>query len=804
MTPETVRPPMLQASLLGAVSTGLVLAVQAAATGDGAVQGLPDAGAVAAAVLFLLGTIWAVALGWGLALGVVLRAADRTFGLSGLRASLRARWSTPEKDASAAAGLVAAVVCVGLWALLFVRLYASRDEEFLIKVTVASRFLAVAALGLAVACAAAWLALHRAVLRLLELTRLARWRSASWPLASRLLAGGAAAGGLGVAGAVWLMMSNEEMANVRRLPLFLLTLVLMHGVMTAALARLLAWRPVSWRAAGALVGVPLAAIVLTVVGLERAPAAHEAAETRSELQGMLLGALRGLLDLDGDGYAALLAGGDCDDLDPAVGPQADEIPGNGVDDDCQGGDADPSAVAAWESDPSLLGEDAPPAVGDAGNQGGATSGAGVAGSTGPVGSAGAAAPEGAAPSPRRSGGEPDGASPAPPSAAVGPPALPRKGLNVLLILVDTVRADHVGFYGYERETTPAMDAFAEGAVVFRNAYAQANNTPRSIPSLMTSRFPSAIRWVRIDRNYPNLRDEEHTLAESFSEAGYRTEAETSHYYFVPKRNLDQGFAEWSNPGAGTIKESNTAVTAPRILPRAIGRLEALAKRTEPWFLFVHFFEPHGSYMAHKPPADFGNALMDRYDGELRFADDHVGVLLKAVEELGLSDDTIVVITSDHGEAFREHRYYFHGHTVYNEEIHVPLMMRIPGVAPRVLDERVALVDIAPTLLSAVQVPIAPTMQGADLVPTILSGKKRGLPIYSELLPYPNWPEDQRALIMGHYQVLYTKKGNVWELYDLQADPAEQENLFRSHPKASVYKQALLDWMARNANKKAMR
>lgn len=796
MIAETPRLPLLSASLLGAVAIGALLVAHAALSGDGAVRDLPGAGDVAVAVVFLLGTVWAVALGWGLLAGVVLGAADRTFGLAGALRRLRARFDEAGRDASAAAGILAALVCVGLWALVFVRLYESRDEEFLIKVRVASRFLAVAALGLAGACAAAWLPVHRAVLRGLELARLARWRSATWPLTFRVLAALAAGGALALAGAVWLMVSNEEMANVRRLPLFLLTLVLGHTVCTAALAWALRRRRLPRAAVAALVGAPAMVVALTAVALDRAPAVHEAAETRSEVQGLLLGTLRGLLDLDGDGYASLLAGGDCDDGDAAIGPHAEEVPGNGIDDDCQGGDADPNAVAAWVADPSLLAEE-DEATGP--SAGGATP-AGAAPGAGADGSAGTSSGEG-------------GTAPAPPGGAgtsaeapapAAPPPVPRKGLNVLLILVDTVRADHVGFYGYERDTTPAMDAFAAESVVFRHAYAQANNTPRSIPSLLTSRFPSAINWVRIDRNYPNLRDEEHTLAESLTEAGYRTEAETSHYYFVPKRNLDQGFAEWSNPGAGTIKESNNAVTAPKILPRAIGRLEKLAKRAEPWFLLVHFFEPHGSYMPHKPPADFGRALVDRYDGELRFADDHVGLLLRKVEELGLSDDTIVVITSDHGEAFREHRYYFHGHTVYNEELHVPLIMRIPGVSPRWVEERVALLDVAPTLLSAIGVPIAPSMQGVDLVPTILERKKRGLPIYAELLPYPNWPEDQRALILGHHKVLYTKKGNVWELYDLQKDPTEQENLFRTHPKASVYKQALLDWMARHANKKANR
>lgn len=775
MTPATDRTPWVLASLLGAVAAGLVLVVHAVVTGDGALD-VPAAGDTAAAILFLFGTTWAVALTWGLAVGVVTGAVHAT--LHGWWQGFRARLADPERDASTAAGLLAAALAAAVWMVLFVRLYASRDEEFLIKLGTASRFFAVGAAALLAVAVAAWFPVHRLLRRAL-VWRIDRLRSAAWPLTRRLTVAALACAALAVAAAVWLMESNEELANVRRLPLYLLTLALLHGVATAALRRL------HLRHGWALLGAPVIVVILTVLGIDRVPAAHEAAETRSDVQAMLLRLLRGPLDLDGDGYAALLGGGDCDDWDAAVGPHAGEVAGNGVDDDCQDGDADPTAAAAWEADPSLLAEDEPPSAP-------VDTPRPIHGTDAPAAPATADAPAGPgtveAPTPR-----PD-----------APPPLPRKGLNVLFIVVDTLRADHVGFYGYERDTTPAIDALARQSVVFRYAYAQANNTPRSMPSLLTSRFPSAIRWVRLDRNYPQLKDAEHTVGESLADGGYRVEAETSHYYFVPKRRLDQGFHEWSNPGAGTIAEANEAVTAPKLLPRAMARLEKLSQREEPWFLFVHFFEPHASYIPHKPPADFGRTLKDRYDGEIRFTDDHVGQLLAKLDALGHREDTLVILTSDHGEAFREKGYFFHGHSVYNVELRVPLVMRLPGVDPRVIDERVALLDVVPTMLSAIGLPIAPTMQGVDLVPTILHGERRGLPIYAELLPYPNWPEDQRALILGHHKVLYTKKGNVWELYDIQADPFEKENLFRTHSKAQTYKKALLDWMALHAHPKAMR
>ena len=769
---------LLATSLVSAVLTGILLVLRVLLAGDGATAGLSGIAEPAFAVVFLFGTVWFVALAYGLVVGVVLDAADRTLDLSRLWERARTRLGAdPGRDAASAAAIVTVTIAALLYLVAFTALYERQDEDFLTKVSVASRYLAVLSVFLLGATAAAGFPIFRGVLRALALLRIDRLRSARWPLTVRVLAVYCAGLVVGGALAVFIVLRRDEMAVVRRLPLFLLSLGVLHAMLLVLLVRLRATRPVrALLRRGAVVvstGVAGAAVVVTVLLLGSFPAAHEAAETRSEIQSILLGPLRTILDLDGDGYAALLAGGDCDDFDAARSPDAREVPGNGIDEDCQGGDADPNAVAAWEADPGLM-DDGAVAVPD----------------VPPVAAPrpeehAAAAIEGATPK------EPTGEAPEEPKP---PPPLPRPGLNVLFVLVDTVRADHVGFYGYERDTTPAMDEIARHSVVFRHAYAQANNTPRSMPSIFSSRFPSEIHWLRKDRNYPKLKDAEYLMGEAFSDAGYRVEAETSHHYFQAKRNIQQGFDDWGNPGFGTIAESNTAVASPQIVPRAIKRLNRLARADKPFFLFVHLYEPHGSYMSHPAPANFGRELMDKYDGEVRFVDDYLGQLVSALDATGRADDTIVLVTSDHGEAFREHGYYFHGHTVYNEEIAVPLIMRIPGVSPRVRDARVALVDILPTLLASVGVDLPTGIQGVSLVPVMLEGKKRGLPIYSELIPYPSWPEDQRALILGHHKVLYTKKGGVFELYDIAADPLEQSNLFRQHPRAQVYKQAILDWM----------
>jgi choline-sulfatase len=441
---------------------------------------------------------------------------------------------------------------------------------------------------------------------------------------------------------------------------------------------------------------------------------------------------RRLTDHDGDGFSARFGGGDCDDHRADVYPGAEDIPGDGVDQNCEGGDAE--VVAEAPAEPTV----------------------------------------------------------APALAAAAPASAPRHPTdgaawsgNILIVTIDAFRADRLGVAGYRRPSegrslTPTLDALAARGAYFRRAWSQAPNTPRSFPSILTSRYPSGIAWDKPGVNYPNLLPSNHTLFEGLAAAGLKPLGIFSHFYFTPDRGISTGFAEWSDDGAGTIAESNHDVASPRIVPRVIARLRQAAARHERFVLWTHLFEPHSSYMPHKEfPGTLSGlpGLMEKYDHEIAFVDMWVGKLLAAVQELGLREQTAVVVLADHGEAWGEHKAYFHGQDLFDEQLRVPLIIAVPGQAPRVLEDPVALVDVGPTLLELVGATPPPAMRGRSLLPAVRGGAKLpARPIFSELLPATAWPHHAVMMVDGDHKLIHRISERRWELYDLGRDPGEHSNL----------------------------
>ena len=186
-------------------------------------------------------------------------------------------------------------------------------------------------------------------------------------------------------------------------------------------------------------------------------------------------------------------------------------------------------------------------------------------------------------------------------------------------------------------------------------------------------------------NYPNLLPTNHTFFEALAAAGCKPIGIFSHFYFTPDRGISRGFAEWSDDGAGTIAESNKDIASPRIVPRVIERLTQAAARKERFVLWTHLFEPHSSYMTAQGVPDVAVGRPGP-DGEVRLRDRvrdlWVKKLLDAVDELGLADDTAIVVMADHGEAWGEHKVYFHGQDLFDEQLRVPLIIAVPGTTPR--------------------------------------------------------------------------------------------------------------------------
>jgi arylsulfatase A-like enzyme len=364
--------------------------------------------------------------------------------------------------------------------------------------------------------------------------------------------------------------------------------------------------------------------------------------------------------------------------------------------------------------------------------------------------------------------------------------------NVMMIIVDSLRWDHTGYFGYDRETTPAIDSFAGQSIVFKKAYAQANNTPRSFPSIFTSRFPSRIMWSDVYIDFSPVRPENLTIAELLKIHGFKTIAVLSHWYFSERRRMDQGFQVWDNEAEQAIIDENEKISSPSVYNRASYHLEKLKESGEKFFMVTHFMDPHSEYMRHKEVKQFGSEIADLYDNEILFTDTYIGKLLQKIQKLGFMENTAIFIFSDHGEAFNEHNHYFHGYTLYEEEIRIPVFLRLPEALNMEIEEKIALVDIFPTILSLLNIPVPENIDGVNLL-DVINGKKRGIPIYSELLPYKNHDIDCAALIIGNIKIMHSKNLKLWEIYDLSADPLEKHNLVYDMPDAEKYKEELLLW-----------
>ncbi len=278
------------------------------------------------------------------------------------------------------------------------------------------------------------------------------------------------------------------------------------------------------------------------------------------------------------------------------------------------------------------------------------------------------------------------------------------GPNVLFVSIDTLRADHLGVYGYPRPTSPRIDAFARDAVVFDECRASASWTLPGMASVFTSTYTSTNRcWnlgSRLDESFT-------TMTEALLAEGYDTACVVSHLFCTTRHGLQQGFVHFDDSFAYPAVDPLEATTSHLISDRGIAFLEDKARVDDgrPWMLWLHYFDPHDDYM---PQAGFTEAfveegreptLVDLYDGEIAYTDHHVGRVFDALAEQGLAEDTVVVLVADHGEEFGDHGGSGHGATLFREQIRVPFLVRAPGIPPGRIEAPVRTIDLMPTVLS---------------------------------------------------------------------------------------------------------
>jgi choline-sulfatase len=356
-------------------------------------------------------------------------------------------------------------------------------------------------------------------------------------------------------------------------------------------------------------------------------------------------------------------------------------------------------------------------------------------------------------------------------------------LNLLVVTLDTTRADRIGAYGLADAGTPVLDRLAREGALFTHATSSAPLTLPSHASLFTGRFPPR-HGVRDNGGF-FLDEKEETLAESVSASGFKTGAFVAAYVLDSKWGVNQGFSHYFDDfdlskyraiSLGAIQRPGNEV-----VDRALEWLQGFGDNRSRFFAWVHLYDPHTPYEAPEP---YKSSFASRpYQAEIAFADSQVGRLMAYLEERQLLDRTVVVVAGDHGESLGDHGEQAHGFFVYESVTRVPLIVRAPfdSMKGRRIEDPVRLVDVLPTVLALVGVtaPANDTIDGRSLVP-LLTGATRemGLEAYAEAL-YPlhhfGW-SDLRALREGRFKLIAAPRP---ELYDLADDPQESTNLFES-------------------------
>ena len=395
-----------------------------------------------------------------------------------------------------------------------------------------------------------------------------------------------------------------------------------------------------------------------------------------------------------------------------------------------------------------------------------------------------------------------------------PPNLQRKP-NIILIVADTLRADHLGSYGYASAKTPYLDALAADSIQFDKMFAQSSWTKPSFASLFTSLYPSSH-----NTNYKSsvLPASAVTLAEVLSAGGYVSGGFANNVNIAPLFNFNQGFShyEFLNPDylyGATEASSQTAVyqTARMVNERFLQARKVVQNFYQPaeivnqvafdwlrpllderFFLFLHYMEPHDPYFEHpynnygiarvsspNPPAELAPEMIRLYDGEISHLDERIGELVDWLKEEGRYDDTVIILTGDHGEEFYEHGGWWHGLTLFEEQIHVPLLVKLPGSQGAGSQDQdfARMIDIGPTLIRLAGLEIPSSMQGLDL--------------------FGDTPRTELIFAEGDHEgnIMQAIRGQTWKLieanqgnprgldpvslFNLVEDPQEQQNLASS-------------------------
>ncbi|MCH7958759.1 MAG: sulfatase [Candidatus Hydrogenedentes bacterium] len=394
--------------------------------------------------------------------------------------------------------------------------------------------------------------------------------------------------------------------------------------------------------------------------------------------------------------------------------------------------------------------------------------------------------------------------------------------NLILISIDTLRADFLGCYGYDRPTSPSIDRFAAQGVLFEDVTAPSPWTPPSHASMLTGLYPNHHGLKPKDHKMMRdaIRTDTRTLAEVLQERGYRTGAFLSSTILRGDSGFARGFDDFVSINHGVERAQPSGVRK---------RAEAWLKKARgdtPFFLFLHFYDVHSDYRSlpryekmflhpYDGIADgstkqllsvrngdipFGKAdadhTIDLYCAGIRQMDDQFDRLMKYLDKLRLSESTVVILTSDHGEEFLEHGSVLHGRSLFEELVRVPLIVRGPGLPQGTrLSAPVSLVDIMPTVLSLLDVTFTEPLDGIDLAP-LWGGDSAPAVEPRFLFAEADWgnenPDIKRAVRHGNHKLHYDRDTGRTELYNLAQDPGERTDIAEGSPDIVATLRARLD------------
>ena len=379
--------------------------------------------------------------------------------------------------------------------------------------------------------------------------------------------------------------------------------------------------------------------------------------------------------------------------------------------------------------------------------------------------------------------------------------------GIILISLDTLRADHLGCYGYHRNTSPFIDAFAKESIVFERAVAQSPWTLPSHMSIMTSLYPAFHGVYKVMEQKQCLANEHITLAELLRKGGYQTAAFVDGGWMRKTFGFSQGFDIYDD----------RKVRIAGILPKVKKWLSK--NKSKPFFLFIHCYDIHGPY---NPPPPYDKIFHDfnytgnlfpsnknliaasrkelevndedlhhfiaLYDGGIRYTDEKIGEFLSFLKDSGLMNQSLIIITSDHGEEFKEHDSFRHWQLYYRPNLHIPLIMRIPKYPRKEIrtNELVQSIDLLPTILEIAGLPPHPKAQGKSLLPIIKQHKNflnnflRQTFQRNSKISLAEYSDYNRSIIKDNFQIIYNLKSHAVQLFDLKNDPLAKNNIADEH------------------------